>query len=168
MRITLSAVQKQIEALVNAQEAIQAARKKSTASLSKNEYTAALQRAVQEKERLKKARFQLYDNLQKGIIDQEEYDHFREQYKAELLAQEENITRLQSGIAKAAEARKSDDEFVAFFEKFGNIQTLDRSVVTTLIDRIVVEDAKNIGVYFKFSAECERIFDLAHSVQESA
>ena len=56
--------------------------------------------------------------------------------------------------------RKADDEFVAYFEKFGNIQALDRSVMVHLIDRIVIKDANNVCVHFKFQEEYGRIPDM--------
>lgn len=163
-KITLSAVQRQIGLLVDAKKAIEQARKQSVSSNMRDEYTSALHRAEKEKQRLSEARFKLYDNLQKGILDQEEYEHFRAQYKAEMLTQEAHIKQLQDSLAAIKDSRKADDEFISFFEKFGNIQTLDRAVITHLIDRIVVNDAKHIQVYFKFSNECNRILDLAESV----
>ena len=160
----MSAVQRQIGLLVDAKKAIEQARKQSVSSNMRDEYTSALHRAEKEKQRLSEARFKLYDNLQKGILDQEEYEHFRAQYKAEMLTQEAHIKQLQDSLAAIKDSRKADDEFISFFEKFGNIQTLDRAVITHLIDRIVVNDAKHIQVYFKFSNECNRILDLAESV----
>ena len=114
---------------------------------------------------MKEAQFRLYDNFQRGIIDQDEYEYFRSQYKAEILTQDSYIKQLQGNIASIQDTQRSDDEFVALFEKFGNIQTLDRAVMTHLVDHVVVKDAKNICVYFKFSGECERIFDLAQFIQ---
>lgn len=163
--IILSAIQQQITLLVDAQKAIQTARKSSSIIKSKNEYTAALQQAEKEKQGLKEAQFRLYDNFQRGIIDQDEYEYFRSQYKAEILTQDSYIKQLQGNIASIQDTQRSDDEFVSLFEKFGNIQTLDRAVMTHLVDHVVVKDAKNICVYFKFSGECERIFDLAQFIQ---
>ena len=164
--ITLNALQKQIALLVNAKEALQSARKQSTGRGGRDEYTSALHRAKAERKRLNDARFKLYDNLQKGILDQDEYEHFRAQYKAEMLTQEAYIRQLQGNIAALKDSRRADDEFIAFFEKFGNIQTLDRAVITHLVDRIVVDNAKHICVYFKFSSECNRILSLAESARK--
>lgn len=164
MNIVLNAVQKQIELLVDAKNAIEVARMRSTSGRARDEYISALHRAEKEKQRLKDARFKLYDDLQKGLLDQDEYEHFRAKYKEEITTQEVTITHLLDSIASIKESRKADDEFIAFFEKYGNIQVIDRSVTTHLIDRVVVNDAKNISVYFKFSAECSRILNLARAV----
>lgn len=162
--ITLSAVQKQVARLVDAQKAIQAARKESRRHTAKDEYAAALKQAEAEKARLNEARFKLYDDLQKGVVSRDEYDFFRNQYANELLAKDTLIQQLQNSIESMAGIRKADDAFVAFFEKFGNIQVLDRSVMVHLIDRIVVNSAQNVCVYFKFSGERGKIFDLAQAI----
>lgn len=164
MSITLRAVQKQIDLLVDAKKAIETARTQSAGGRARDEYTSALYRAEKEKQRLSDARFKLYDNLQKGLLDQNEYEYFRAQYKAEMLTQDAYIKQLQDNIASIRDSRKADDEFIAFFERYGNIQVLDRAVVTQLIDRIAVNDAKHICVYFKFTAECSRILNLAKAV----
>lgn len=162
--ITLNAVQNQISRLVDAQKAIQDARMQSRCHTARNEYAAALQRAEAERDRLSEARFRLYDDLQNGIIHQEEYESFRNRYNHEFHEKEILIRQLQDSIESMTSSRKADDEFVAFFEKFGNIQALDRAVMVNLIDRVVINDSKNICVYFKFSDECNRILDLAQSI----
>jgi len=162
--ITLEAVKKQIARLVDANEAIQSARQQSRCHAAKNEYEVALHKAEAEKARLNEARFRLYDDLRNGIIDQEEYEYFRSKYRDDLLVQETLIRQLQDSIESMTSTRKADDEFVAYFEKFGNIQALDRSVMVHLIDRIVVNSADNVCVHFKFQEECSRILDLAKTV----
>lgn len=162
--ITLEAVQKQIERLVDAKEAIQSARQQSRCHAARNEYEIALHKAEAEKARLNEARFRLYDDLQNGTINQEEYEYFRTRYQNDLLAQGTLIRQLKDSIESMTSARKADDEFVAYFEKFGNIQTLDRSVMVHLIDRIVIRDTNNVCVYFKFQDECSRILELANTI----
>lgn len=160
--IVLEAVKQQISTLVNAHAAIKEARAGVASVSSASEYSTAIHRAEAEKKRLDEARFKLYDNFQRGIIDEDEYQQFRIHYKAELTKQDEYIAQLRCGLAELKESRKADDEFIAFFSKYGSIQTLDRAVVTQLIDRIVVMDSKNISVYFKFSKHYEKILDLAN------
>lgn len=160
VRITLEAVQKQIAGLVDASEAIQSARRRSRCHTARSEYEAALHKAEAEKARLNEARFRLYDDLRSGMIDQEEYEYFRAKYKDELLVQEALLRQLQDSMGSMTSTRKADDEFVAYFEKFGNIQALDRSVMVHLIDRIVIKDANNVCVHFKFQEEYGRIPDM--------
>ena len=149
----LQAVQGQIQELVDAKEVIDAAGKETPGERSQNEYLLALNRAEQEKKRLTEAKFRLYDNLERGILDQDEYTQLKAGYKAEIAAQDAQIERLQKSLADRKEARKQDDEFIAFFKKHGSIQAMDRDVLNHLLDHIEVSDSRHIDVYFKFSAE---------------
>lgn len=149
----LSAVQGQIRALVDARSVINAARQGSAGDCSANEYLLALGRAEREKRRLADAKFRLYDNLEKGVIDQGEYLQFKKKYNAALAEQERQIERLQANMLEMKEARKQDDAFIAFFQAYGTIDAVTRDMLERLLDHIAVIDGSHIEIYFKFSAD---------------
>jgi len=151
----LKAVQEQIQKLVNAKTVIAAARKGKSGSRPTDECLLALNRAEREKKRLEGAKFHLYDNLEKGVIDQGEYIRFKEKYDMEIKEQEEQIEGLRASITERRAARRQDDEFVSFFEKHGSISMIDRETLEHLLDYISVEDDTHIHIYFKFSSERE-------------
>ena len=99
-------------------------------------------------------------------MDQDEYLRFKEKYNGEIAEQEGQIKRLQTAMAELREARRQDDEFVSYFERYGNIDRLDRETLERLVDQITVEDAANIHIYFKFSPEREKLLDFARNVEE--
>ena len=107
----------------------------------------------------------MYDRLEKGIIDQDEYLQFKERYNKEIAEQDGQITQLQANLIDIKEARKQDDEFIAYFKEYGNILTIDRDVLNRLLDHIEVRNSKQIDVYFKFSAERQKILDFAKSIE---
>ena len=78
--------------------------------------------------------------MEKGIIDQSEYIHFKESYNAALSEQERQIERLQANMLEIREARRQDDAFIAFFQEYGNIKALDRDVLDRLLDHVEVVD----------------------------
>ena len=162
----LKAVQEQIQELVDAKTVIDEARRGRIGDCSMNEYVLALNRAEREKDRLETAKFHLYDNLEKGIIDQDEYVRFRKKYIAEIAEQTERIERLQSSMAKLKEARQQDDEFVSFFEEYGNVNQIDRETLERVLDYVSVEDAAHIHIYFKFSSEHKKLLDFAKNIEE--
>lgn len=164
----LTAIQTQIQELVDAKAVIDAARKENSGERSQNEYLIALNRAKRERERLFEAKFRLYENLEKGIIDQDEYTQFKERYREEIAEQESQIKRLQDNLTQLKEARKQDDAFVTFFKEFGNIKTIDRNTLNRLLDHIEVTDAQHLDIYFKFSAERQRILRFAKSIEDEA
>lgn len=164
----LKAMQMQIQELVDAKAVIDAARRTRADGCAANEYLIALNRAERERKRLENAKFRLYDNFEKGILDQDEYLHFKEKYNAEIAEQEEQIKRLQTAMAELKEARRQDDEFVSYFEQYGNIDRLDRETLGRLLDYVSVEDAVSVHIYFKFSPEREKLLDFARNVEEEA
>ena len=162
----LKAIQAQIQELVDAKAVIDAARQVRSDGRASNEYLIALNRAERERKRLEDAKFRLYDNFEKGILDQDEYLRFKEKYNGEIAEQEGQIKRLQTAMAELKEARRQDDEFVSYFERYGNIDRLDREPLERLLDHVSVEDAANVHIYFKFSPEREKLLDFARNVEE--
>lgn len=149
----LKSVQEQIQELADPKAVLGEARRGRAGGRSANEYLLALNQAEREKARLENAKFHLYDNLEKGIIDQEEYVRFREKYIAGIAEQTERIKHLQESMAKLKEARRQDDEFVSFFEEYGNVNRIDRETLERVLDHISVEDGTHIHIYFKFSSK---------------
>ncbi len=165
--VVLNAIQGQIQELVDAKSVIEAARQERPDGHPSNEYTLAIKRVERELKRLEDAKFRLYDNLEKGIIDEDEYIQFKRKYTAEIEEQRRQIQQLQASMADLEKFRKQDDEFVAFFERYGNINVIDRSVLERLLDHVEVVDGSNIAIYFKFSAERKKILDFAKNIEEA-
>ena len=162
----LGAIQTQIQELVDAKAVIDMAREKRPGNCPTNEYLLAIKRAEREKQRLEEAKFRLYDNLERGVIDQDEYIRFKTKYNDGIAEQENQIEGLRNSITNLKEARQQDDEFVAYFEKYGNIHTIDREVLERLLDHISVEDGSHVHIYFKFSPEREKLLSFARNVED--
>ena len=85
---------------------------------------------------------------------------------AEITEQEGQIKRLQTAMAELKEARRQDDEFVSYFERYGNIDRLDRETLERLLDYVSVEDAANVHIYFKFSPERKKPLDFVRTIED--
>ena len=166
--LILQTVQSQIQRLVDVKEVIDAARQFKSTNGTKNEYMLALNKAKREQERLQDAQFHLYDDLQSGLLRREEYIRFRERYEAEIAVQEAKIEEMSQSLLQLKEARQQDDEFVAFFQKYGNIERLDRDTVNQLIQKVVFHDKQHIEVYFRFADQYEKLCSFANTIQEQA
>ena len=73
---------------------------------------------------------------------------------------------MNQGLLQLKEARQQDDEFVAFFQKYGNIQKLDWDTVNQLIQKVVFYDKQHVDIYFRFADEYEKLFEFAKIIQE--
>lgn len=164
--LILQTLQSLIARLVDVKAVIDAARKSKTTNSAKNEYMLALNKARREQERLQDAQFHLYDDLQSGLIPKAQYLQFQKRYETEIAAQEAKIEHLNQGLLQLKEARQQDDEFVAFFQKYGNIQKLDWDTVNQLIQKAVFHDKQHVDIYFRFADEYEKLCGIANVIRE--
>lgn len=166
--LILQTLQSLISRLVDVKAVIDAARQFKTINGAKNEYMLALNKAKREQERLQDAQFHLYDDLQSGLIPKAQYLQFQKRYETEIAAQEAKIEHLNQGLLQLKEARQQDDEFVAFFQKYGNIQKLDWDTVNQLIQKVVFHDKQHVDIYFRFADEYEKLCEFAKIIQEQS
>lgn len=164
--LILQTLQSLIARLVDVKAVIDAARQFKTINGAKNEYMLALNKAKREQERLQDAQFHLYDDLQSGLIPKAQYLQFQKRYEAEIAAQEAKIEQLNQCLIHLKEARQQDDEFVAFFQKYGNIQKLDWDTVNQLIQKVVFHDKQHVDIYFRFADEYEKLCGIANVIRE--
>ena len=164
--LILQTLQSLIARLVDVKAVIDAARQFKTTNGAKNEYMLALNKARREQERLQDAQFHLYDDLQSGLIPKAQYLQFQKRYETEIAAQEVKIEQLNQCLIHLKEARQQDDEFVAFFQKYGNIQKLDWDTVNQLIQKVVFHDKQHVDIYFRFADEYEKLCGIANVIHE--
>lgn len=164
--LILQTLQSLIARLVDVKAVIDAARKSKTTNSAKNEYMLALNKAKREQERLQDAQFHLYDDLQSGLIPKAQYLQFQKRYETEIAAQEAKIEQLKQCLIHLKEARQQDDEFVAFFQKYGSIQKLDWDTVNQLIQKVVFHDKQHVDIYFRFADEYEKLCGIANVIRE--
>lgn len=164
--LILQTLQSLIAQLVDVKAVIDAARQFKTTNSAKNEYMLAINKAKREQERLQDAQFHLYDDLQSGLIPKTQYLQFQKRYETEIAAQEAKIEHLNQGLLQLKEARQQDDKFVAFFQKYGNIQKLDWDTVNQLIQKVVFHDKQHVDIYFRFADEYEKLCEFAKIIQE--
>lgn len=164
--LILQTLQSLIARLVDVKAVIAAARQFKTINGAKNEYMLALNKAKREQERLQDVQFHLYDDLQSGLIPKAQYLQFQKRYEAEIAAQEAKIEQLNQCLIHLKEARQQDDEFVAFFQKYGNIQKLDLDTVNQLIQKVVFHDKQHVDIYFRFADEYEKLCGIANVIRE--
>ena len=164
--LILQTLQSLIARLVDVKAVIDAARQFKTINGAKNEYMLALNKAKREQERLQDAQFHLYADLQSGLIPKTQYLQFQKRYEAEITVQKVKIEQLNQCLIHLKEARQQDDEFVAFFQKYGNIQKLDWDTVNQLIQKVVFHDKQHVDIYFRFADEYEKLCGIANVIRE--
>lgn len=102
----------------------------------------------------------LYEDYKDGILSQEEYSMLRDQYQAQIDGIEKSIVSIEAErdviLAQGAGKRA----WIEKIRKYEGIRTLDRELVTFLIERVEVVDSETINVKYRFDkvlTEMERI-----------
>ncbi len=131
-------------------------------------YDAQIIKLQEEIEKYKKFKMKLYENLEEGIINQQEYFQYKNNYTAKINDAEETIESLKKERQEAVEGNHRDNVWISVFRRYENISELDRRVVVELIESIEVFEGNRIQVNFKYKDECRRAIEyiekLSHQV----
>ena len=130
------------------------------------------ERHLAELTKYKKLREELYPDFKSGLIDQTEYETFRNKYEIKIAQIESVIAELEVKIDEIGKGDVQENAFISNFKRFGNITVLSREVVSALIDNVYVYEDNRIEIVMKYRDEYEAVMDyvLSHEsrVLESA
>ena len=111
-----------------------------------NAQLAALELDIEKFSRIK---MELYEDLKSGLITKDEYHSFKEDYDARI----ENIKLQVSNLISRRNAIQggltSAQGWFAQFRKYENIDKLTRNTIVSLIERVEINDNKDIHVKFR-------------------
>ncbi len=146
----LLTIQKMIDTAVNMSELLSqinnnSARKKESSHIEK-----ALKSQIAEREKLVSMITDLYPDWKSGVITVDEYQMLKERLNERLRIADEKIAGLTKSAEQFQDGINEENEFVARFKKYGNIDALTRPLLTELVEEIFVHEGGDIEVVFKF------------------
>ena len=118
----------------------------------------------QELEQCKKVEMALHRDLAAGIISIDEYEQFKENFARKSAEIEETIRKLQAEIETVFKEGLFANEWIDTFTKKGNITSLDRSIVLSLVEKITVYEENRIEITFKYQDEYETLCKITSSI----
>jgi len=92
------------------------------------------------------------EHLVSGVITENEYGIFKVAFNNKITEAENNIAMLRKELDGLADNTKAM-EHIERFKAYGNIQTLNRRTVVTLIKSITICENKEIAINLRYSAE---------------
>jgi len=107
----------------------------------------------------------LYESLTDGIIDREEYHDLKRTYTRRREEAEAQAEALQQQMSKELD---SDRGWIKQFRKHQGITALDRSIVVSLVERIVIYRDRRVEVIFRWHDEFQHHLELLAQAQELA
>lgn len=99
----------------------------------------------------------LYTDLKRNIITQEDYISLKSGYSQKTATLAQQIAMLKEERQNLAHKDSLQSEWMTRFRQYGQIDTLTRSLVTELVERIDVHEGRMITIHFKFEDEFEKV-----------
>lgn len=100
----------------------------------------------------------LYESLTDGLIDKEEYQELKKTYTHRRTMAEEQAETIQKEVGREVECR--DQHWVEQFRKRQNIEVLERSIVVSLIERILIYRGHRVEIVYRWHDEFQWQQDL--------
>lgn len=110
-------------------------------------------------------RMEMYEDLKSGLIDRSEYESLRSGFSEKAVQAQEAKTKLLHEQNTIVMGLNDQQQFLAGFRKYKNIQELNRNIVVALIDRVLVADGKTIHVEFRYQDRLTSISDFLDAQQ---
>ena len=112
----------------------------------------------------------LYESLADGVIDRDEYQDLKKTYTRRRDEAEEQAEAIREEMTQQTENNAEGRSWMEQFRKHQNITALDRSIVVTLIERILIYREHRVEIVFRWHNEYKWYMDLlaqALSVKEA-
>ena len=103
----------------------------------------------------------LYEDFKDGILTREEYSMLRNQYQKQIDDIEESIASLETERDCILANGSGRQEWIEKLKAFDGITSLDRNLITFLIERIDVIDGNTLQVTYRFENEIAELENVA-------
>ena len=102
----------------------------------------------------------LYESLADGVIDRDEYQDLKKTYTRRRDEAEKQVEAIREEMSHQAENDAEGRSWMEQFRKHQNITALDRSIVVTLIERILIYREHRVEIVFRWHNEYKWYMDL--------
>ncbi len=99
----------------------------------------------------------LYTDLKDGILSQDEYSYAKQRYMGELEMLEEELSELQSSLAKASETGKGVRKWDSLISRYYKTKELTPDMLKALVKEIKLYADGSISIDFKYMDEFEEM-----------
>ena len=131
-------------------------------------YDAQVVRLKEEIERNKSFKLKLYENLQEGMIGQDEYFLFKKSYAAKIAEAEAAIRAIEDEREQAVSRNRDSLSWMETFKKYRNITSMNRSMVVDLIKQVNVFEGGRAEVVFRHADEAEKVVKMLEDYSRQA
>ena len=123
-----------------------------------------LDKKREEYEKLQKLLMSLYENLVGGILDREEYIRLKESFSSRASEAEKQMDALRDTLTNIRE-HGTENAWMEEFKRHRGITALDRSIVVSLIEKILVHEDDTIEIIYRWQDEFAWQLDVLRRAQ---
>ncbi len=102
----------------------------------------------------------LYESLADNIITRDEYARMKQSYAARAEELEKQMAALQDSIAGIKEKGTQKNLWIGEFRRHENVTKLERSIVVSLIERILIFADHHVEIVYRWHDEFEWLLDI--------
>lgn len=128
---------------------------------------ARLEKKQEEVDRCESLLRSLYENLVDEVIDRAEYQDLKKAYARRKAEAEEQAEGIRQEMAQALDNSVNGRAWMEQFRKNKNITSLDRTLVVSLIERILVFRDRRIEIVFRWQNEFHWQMELLERVRQT-
>ena len=120
-------------------------------------YEAQIAKIEEEIERYQKLKLGLYENFIGGVIDKSEYFEFRNSYTKIIEGKQDALLRVKKEMKQTVTTGTTERNWVMLFKQYENVEELNRRVLMSLVDRILIHENHAIEIVFKYRDEYQPV-----------
>lgn len=157
MNAVLEATKQQVENIIQLEQML-----KTLNSLPENQqdvfnYDAQIVKLKEEIERNKSFKLKLYENLQEGMIGQDEYFLFKKSYAAKIAEAEASIAAIEDERKQTVGRNRERLAWIDVYKAYQNITEISRKLVVDLIEQIRIFEGGRIEIKWRYYDEYQKI-----------
>ena len=107
----------------------------------------------------------LYESLADGVIDRDEYQDLKKTYSRRRAEAEEQAEAIQEEMSREMGNFSEGRGWMGQFRKHQNIDALDRTIVVSLIERILIFRDRRVEIVYRWHDEFQWQMDLLRQAQ---
>lgn len=117
-----------------------------------------------EVERYKDMKVRLYQDFQDGVVSRNEFQEINQRFHGKMEAAREKKGKVENKKKQLLSQGMEPQAWMQEFQKYRNVKTLDRRMVVTLIEKIVVHGKDEVEIHFNYEDE---LLDIMEIVMEN-
>ena len=157
MASVLNAVKSHIDMVLEAEQLLEMVELLPENQQNVFNYDAQIVKLKEEIERNKTFKLKLYENLQEGMIGQDEYFLFKKSYAMKIQEAEQAIAAIEAEREQMVNNNREQLSWTEVFKQYQNITEVTRNVVVDLIDHIEILEGKGIHVVFRYHDNWDKL-----------